>query len=255
MKHFANADIHCVNLRNKLALITGGARMGESIALALARHGVDVVLTYRSSKASAIQIQKNLLKMGRQSWVTRCDVTREADIKKLMQFIQKKIGHLDILINLASTYEKTPWDSLNEKVWQQQIDNNVKGTYLMGIHASKLLKKHGGRIINFADWVVASGRPNYKNFTPYYAAKSAVLGLTQVQALELAPTILVNAIAPGPIIPPAGATKKEINTVMNATPLRRWGGASEIAKAVLFLCATDFVTGECIRVDGGRHLY
>jgi NAD(P)-dependent dehydrogenase (short-subunit alcohol dehydrogenase family) len=113
----------------------------------------------------------------------------------------------------------------------------------------------GARIINFADWLPSSGRPRYRGFVPYYASKAAVVALTESLALELAPEILVNAIAPGPILEPPGLTPEERMEVIDATPLRRWGGAAEIAKAVLFLVDSDFVTGECIRVDGGRHLY
>ena len=111
-------------------------------------------------------------------------------------------------------------------------------------------------MINLADWTASSGRPRYKAFLPYYVAKSGMIGLTEALALELAPTILVNAIAPGPILPPAkGMKRHEAQEVMTATPLKRWGGAGEIAKAVLFLIESDFVTGECLRVDGGRHLF
>jgi NAD(P)-dependent dehydrogenase (short-subunit alcohol dehydrogenase family) len=112
----------------------------------------------------------------------------------------------------------------------------------------------GGRIVNISDWLPASGRPRYKGFIPYYVSKAAVVALTQSFALELAPEILVNAIAPGPILAPPNLSPEENAKTIEATPLRRWG-AGEIAKAVLFLIETDFVTGECIRVDGGRHLY
>lgn len=113
----------------------------------------------------------------------------------------------------------------------------------------------GARIINFADWLPASGRPRYRGFVPYYAFKATVVALTQSLALEPAPEVLVNAIAPGPILAPPDLSPEENAEVMNSTLLRRWGGAMEIAKPVLFLADSDFVTGECIRVDGGLHLY
>jgi NAD(P)-dependent dehydrogenase (short-subunit alcohol dehydrogenase family) len=111
-----------------------------------------------------------------------------------------------------------------------------------------------GRIVNISDWLPISGRPRYRGYVPYYVSKAAVAALTQSLALELAPEILVNAIAPGPILAPPDFTAEETARVIEATPLARWGGADEIAKAVLFLIETEFVTGECIRVDGGRHL-
>jgi NAD(P)-dependent dehydrogenase (short-subunit alcohol dehydrogenase family) len=103
--------------------------------------------------------------------------------------------------------------------------------------------------------VAASGRPRYTGFLPYYVAKRGVIGLTEALALELAgDRILVNAIAPGPIVAPEGTSAEESAAVEKATPLGRWGGEAEIAKAVLFLIVSDFVTGETIRVDGGRHI-
>jgi NAD(P)-dependent dehydrogenase (short-subunit alcohol dehydrogenase family) len=116
-------------------------------------------------------------------------------------------------------------------------------------------KNGGGRIINFSDWVAASGRPRYKGFVPYYVAKAGVKALTEVLALELAgENILVNAIAPGPILAPPGTSDEEIASVAKSTPLGRWGGASEIVKAALAFIDSDFITGETLRVDGGRHL-
>jgi NAD(P)-dependent dehydrogenase (short-subunit alcohol dehydrogenase family) len=100
-----------------------------------------------------------------------------------------------------------------------------------------------------------TGRPRYKGYTPYYVSKASVAALTQTLALEFAPEILVNAIAPGPIAAPPNLTAEENAQVLEATPLARWGGAEEIAKTVLFFVDTDFVTGEFIRVDGGRHLF
>jgi NAD(P)-dependent dehydrogenase (short-subunit alcohol dehydrogenase family) len=112
-----------------------------------------------------------------------------------------------------------------------------------------------GRIINFTDWVAASGRPRYPGYLPYYVAKRGVIGLTEALALELArDQILVNAIAPGPILPPEGTSPEESKAVEAATPLGRWGGEAEVAAAVLFLLDSGFVTGETLRVDGGRHV-
>jgi NAD(P)-dependent dehydrogenase (short-subunit alcohol dehydrogenase family) len=113
----------------------------------------------------------------------------------------------------------------------------------------------GGRVINFADWVARSGRPAYQGYLAYYTAKAAVIALTEALALELAADrILVNAIAPGPIVPPPDLTVEERDEVAASTPLGQWGGETEIVKAVRLLIESDFITGETIRVDGGRHL-
>ena len=133
---------------------------------------------------------------------------------------------------------------------------NLRSAFLCAHAAAPHMRAvGGGRIVNFADWLPRSGRPRYRGFTSYYVAKAGVVALTEALALELAADqILVNAIAPGPIAPPPDMAREEIEEVARATPLGRWGGEVEIARAVVFLCETDFVTGETIRVDGGRHL-
>ena len=135
------------------------------------------------------------------------------------------------------------------------MKTNAESAYLLSLAVAPWMNRNkGGRIVHIADWTSASGRPRYKDYTPYYVSKTAIKAVVEAMALELAPTILVNAIAPGPILPPPGMSGKEIDAVIKSTPLARWGGAAEIAKTVLFLTETDFVTGETIRVDGGRHL-
>jgi NAD(P)-dependent dehydrogenase (short-subunit alcohol dehydrogenase family) len=184
----------------------------------------------------------------------QADARNPDQIEAVVNQTVKSLGRLDILVNMASTYIKTP--NPTEAEWTDAIDSNAKSAFLFSTHAARVMKSAGaGRIVNFADWLPISGRPRYKGYVPYYTSKAAVAALTQSLALELAPEILVNAIAPGPILAPPDITPEENARVIEATPLRRWGGAEEIARAALFLIETEFVTGECIRVDGGRHLF
>ncbi len=166
------------------------------------------------------------------------------------------IGRLDILINMASVYSSVTFEDIDERVWDSVIDVDLKASFLCARAAVPHMKTQGGgRIINFTDWVARSGRPRYKGFLPYYVAKHAVVGLTEALALELADDrILVNAVAPGPIVAPPDTTDEDYRAVEAATPLGRWGGEAEIVSAVLFLLDTTFMTGETIRIDGGRHL-
>jgi NAD(P)-dependent dehydrogenase (short-subunit alcohol dehydrogenase family) len=155
---------------------------------------------------------------------------------------------------MASRYAPAPFATITAEQWHagRAVDLDA-AFYCARAAASHMVA--GGRIINIADWLPASGRTRYTDFLPYYVAKGGVIALTEALALELAPArVLVNAIAPGPILPPEGTTPAEIAAVEEATPLGRWGGAEEIVKAVLFLIDSDFVTGEVVRVDGGRHL-
>jgi len=165
-------------------------------------------------------------------------------------------GRLDILINMASIYTAVPFDDLSASVWDRQLSVDLRAAFLFS-HACvpAMRQQGGGRIINFTDWVAASARPRYPGYTPYYVAKAGVKALTETLALELAgDQILVNAIAPGPILAPPEMSQDETEAVVRSTPLGRWGGEDEIAKAVMFLVNSDFVTGETIRVDGGRHI-
>lgn len=240
----------------KVALITGGARIGRRVAERLAGKGCGILVTYRASRAAAEETVLSAEREGVRAAAIQADLTAEADILALLQEAERRFGRLDILINMASLYKKVPLEQLDLAAWQANLSVDLQNAYLLSLRAAPLMRKQGaGRIINFSDWLAASGRPRYKEYLPYYVAKSGMLGLTEGLALELAPDILVNAIAPGPILPPPDLTDEEDREVKKATPLRRWGGAEEIAKAVLFLIETDFITGESIRVDGGRHLY
>jgi NAD(P)-dependent dehydrogenase (short-subunit alcohol dehydrogenase family) len=163
---------------------------------------------------------------------------------------------LDILLNMASVYRATPFEELTVEEWDAQMAVDLRSAWLCARAAVPHMRRlRGGRIINVADWVARSGRPRYPGFLAYYVAKAAVIGLTEALALELAADqILVNAVAPGPIVAPEGTSDAEFAAVERATPLGRWGGEVEIAKAVLALVDSDFITGETIRVDGGRHV-
>jgi NAD(P)-dependent dehydrogenase (short-subunit alcohol dehydrogenase family) len=241
--------------KGKVALLTGGARIGQVVAHSLAVRGCDLALIYRGSQAAAEASTKAAISAGVRAITIRADATDEDQIARAVNETHRALGRIDILLNMASIYLNTP--EPNEADWSNIIGVNARSVFLFSMHTAPIMKQSGAgaRIINFADWLPASGRPRYRGFVPYYVSKAAVVALTESLALELAPEVLVNAIAPGPILAPPDLTPEENADVINATPLRRWGGAAEIAKAVLFLVDSDFVTGECVRVDGGRHLY
>ncbi len=244
-----------MDVAGRVALLTGGARIGHDVALALARRGCALALTYRASLDAAEATAAAARAAGVRAEVLHADATDEAQVAAAVRAAEERLGRLDVLVNLASTYEKTPLEGMTAGIFSAAIDTNARSAFLFAIHAAPAMRRAGGgRIVNVSDWLPASGRPRYPAYTPYYTSKAAVIALTESLALELAPDILVNAIAPGPILAPRDLPPEEEAAVRRATPLGRWGGAEEIAKAVLFLVETDFVTGESIRVDGGRHL-
>jgi NAD(P)-dependent dehydrogenase (short-subunit alcohol dehydrogenase family) len=244
-----------MDISGKVALLTGAARIGSTVAEALAARGARVALVYRNSESAAGATVKDIAKAGGEAEAFRADLSDPGAAQRLVQAVVKRFGRLDILVNMASSYRAVAWEDQDAAAWDSALAADARGAYLLALAASAPMRESGGgRIVNFSDWTAVSGRPRYKGYLGYYTAKRAVQGLTEALALELAPEILVNAIAPGPILPPPDLSAEEIAAVERATPLGRWGGADEIAKAVVFLTETDFITGECIRVDGGRHL-
>jgi len=245
-----------MELTGRAALITGGKRIGAVVATELARAGADVALVYRQSRTEAEETAAAVRAFGRRAEVFQADLRQPDACGRIVGETAAALGRLDILINMASIYSPTPLDELTIEEWDDQMAVDLRSAWLCARAAVPHMRRvRGGRIINFSDWVSRSGRPRYPGFLTYYVAKAGVIALTEGLALELAADqILVNAIAPGPIAAPEGTSDKEFAQVEKATPLGRWGGEIEIAKAVLALVDSDFITGETIRVDGGRHL-
>jgi len=157
---------------------------------------------------------------------------------------------------MASVYHPRPFADMTPADFDGSLAVDLRAAFILAHAAAPHMRvQSGGRIILFSDWLARSGRPRYPGFLSYYVAKGAVISLTEGLALELAAdNILVNAVAPGPILAPPGTSTDEHQKVADATPLGRWGGEDEIAKAVLGFIEQDFVTGETFRVDGGRHV-
>lgn len=245
-----------MNLEGKVVLITGAKRIGAAVARAVAERGADVAVSYNRSREEAEACAAAVRESGRRALVQQANLASAPDCDALVAAVVSTLGRLDVLVNMASVYVSKAFDELTERDWDASLDVDLKAAFLCARAAVPAMREAGGgRIVNFSDWVARSGRPRYPGFLPYYVAKAGVIALTEALALELATDqILVNAIAPGPILAPPGTTDDEIATVERATPLGRWGGEAEIVKAVLALIDTDFITGETVRVDGGRHL-
>jgi NAD(P)-dependent dehydrogenase (short-subunit alcohol dehydrogenase family) len=245
-----------MELTDKAVLITGGKRIGAVVATELARRGSDIALVYRRSRTEADETAQAVRELGRRSAVLQADLQDAEACERVVDDAVAAFGRLDVLINMASSYGQKPFDALDLADWDRQMAVDLRAAWLCARAAVPHMRRlRGGRIVNFSDWVARSGRPRYTGYLPYYVAKAGVIALTEALALELAADqILVNAVAPGPIVAPEGISDEEFASVERATPLGRWGGEVEIARAVVTLIETDFITGETVRVDGGRHL-
>ncbi len=245
-----------MELTNRVALVTGGKRIGAVVAVELARRGTDIGLCYNRSRDEAERTAAEIERLGRRTFVTKANLTNAADCEAFVNDGAAALGRLDILLNMASRYVPKPLGELTVAEYDENLAVDLRSAFVCSRAAWPHMKRAGGgNIINFSDWLSRSGRPRYAGYLPYYVAKTAVIGLTEALALELAPDkIRVNAIAPGPILAPPETSEDELAAVEKATPLGGWGGEKAIAEAVLALLSSDFVTGETLRVDGGRHV-
>jgi NAD(P)-dependent dehydrogenase (short-subunit alcohol dehydrogenase family) len=245
-----------MDLTGRVALITGGKRIGAVVATTLAKGGADIALVFNRSRPEADETASAIRELGQRAFVVQGDVSQTADCTRIVDATVKEFGRLDVVVNMASLYPSKPFQELTVDDWDRQMAVDLRAAFLVSKAAVPAMKANGGgRIINFSDWLSMSGRPRYPGYLTYYVAKTGVKALTEAIALEVArDQILVNAIAPGPILAPPDISPEEHEAVAKSTPLGRWGGEQEIAKAVMFLINSDFVTGETIRADGGRHL-
>jgi NAD(P)-dependent dehydrogenase (short-subunit alcohol dehydrogenase family) len=245
-----------MELSNRVALVTGSKRIGSVVATELARRGADIGLCYNRSRAEADRTAAAIKDAGRRVFVKQANLTEAADCEAFVDESAGALGRVDILINMASIYVSKPFSELTVAEYDENVAVDMRSAFICSRAAWPHMRRAGGgHIVNFSDWLSRSGRPRYTGYLPYYVAKTGVIGLTEALALELAPDkILVNAIAPGPILAPPETTDEELASVEKATPLGAWGGEKAISDAVLALLSCDFITGETIRVDGGRHV-
>lgn len=230
--------------------------MGASLATAMATQGVDVALSYSLSGAVIADVVQSVRSMGRRSGAFASDLRDPLACQGLMDDVERWGGRLDVLVCLASVFERVPLERLTPDTWRAQLAVDLDASFHCARAAAAMMRRQrSGHIILCSDWVAASGRARYTGYVPYYVAKASVIAMTEALALELAGDgVQVNAIAPGPILPAASSTPEMQTAVMQSTPLGRWGRPEAITHAVMGLLQQDWVTGQVVRVDGGRHL-
>ncbi len=240
---------------NKTVFITGAAkRIGKAIALTFKDLGWNIIIHYNSSKKDADKLANKINKDNPDTARTvQGDLDKEADITKILNDIDDIFPSLDLLVNNASTFYPTPIEEISDDHWEKLIGSNLKGPLFLIQGLKDKLKASNGSIINITDTNLSKGVPNY---SIYSAAKAGLEAITKGLARELAPEIKVNAIAPGAMLEPPDITwtEDQKNKVIETIPLNRMGSEQDIAEAVKFLAHSEYITGQIIKVDGGRSL-
>jgi NAD(P)-dependent dehydrogenase (short-subunit alcohol dehydrogenase family) len=241
-----------MEISGKVALVTGAARrVGRSIALALAARGAAVAVHYRNSTAQALETVAAIEAGGGRARAFYADLEKVDEIEALVEAVISAFGRLDILVNSAAVFDRKHVEELTERDWDMTLDTNLKAPFFAAKYAAAAMRRQGaGRIVNIGD--SAGIRPYNDFYLPYSVSKAALIGLTQALAKALAPEVLVNCLAVGPVLPAEDAGARQIEGLARSTLLKRLGTPEDAAGAVLFLCESDFTTGITLVLDGGR---
>jgi 3-oxoacyl-[acyl-carrier protein] reductase/pteridine reductase len=246
-----------MELKGKVALVTGGAvRVGKAISLMLAREGANIVVNYNRSEQAAAETLAVAQALGVEAVAMQADVSEWTEVEQMVKVIGDRFGGVDVIVNSASHFGRTPFPSDQPEVramWERVTRVLVDGPYFVcNALAPGMLKRGGGAIVNIVD--MAAWQP-WRGFAAHAVGKAALMGLTRQLALELAPTVRVNAVAPGPVLPPVGFSENQIEAFGGRTLLGRWGTPEDVAQAVRYLITAEYVTGEVITVDGGERYW
>jgi NAD(P)-dependent dehydrogenase (short-subunit alcohol dehydrogenase family) len=245
-----------MNLQGKVALVTGGAhRVGKAITLMLAQAGAHVVVNYNSSATAAETTVAAAKTLGVDALAVECDVADWPAVQRMAAAIEQRFGGVDVLVNSASYFGTTPFPSTQPEVmamWRKVTSILLDGTYFVtNALVPGMLARGGGAIVNIVD--LSAWEP-WPDFLAHSTGKAGLLAMTRQMALELAPTIRVNAVAPGPVLPPPDYTPAQVAASAKKTLLERWGSPEDVAFAVKYLIEADYVTGDLLKVDGGEAL-
>lgn len=231
-------------------LITGAAkRIGQVMALHLAATGYDIALHYHHSETDAARLADTIRRQGHQCELFRCNLADQSQVKQLISRVLRKFPTLEVLINNASIFEKSNLKTGDIETFNRHFDINFKAPYILISEYTR--RCHNGHIINILDTNIAKNKITH---TAYLLSKKSLHDLTLLAAVELAPHIRVNAIAPGLILPPAKAPKEYLDRLAKFVPLKRKGDPTAVTQALQFLLEHDYLNGQILYVDGGEHL-
>lgn len=247
-----------IDLKDKVALVTGSAhRVGRAIALELAKNGVHIMVHYHSSDPAQVRDTLHEIKSyGVDAFEVQSNVGEAEGIDAIFEAIHERYGRLDIVVNSASVFQQRQLLDVSLEDWNLTMNVNLRAPFLITQQAAKMMAENavqGGAIVNICDHGTDSP---WKAYAHHGVSKSALWMLTQVSAVSLGPSIRVNAIIPGPVMKPAGRpmSDDEWAKVGEKNPLNKTGSAEDVARAVVYLCQEDFLTGTLIHVNAGEHL-
>jgi len=242
-----------MKIEGKTALVTGGAhRVGKAIAMTLAQAGANVVINYYSSDTAAQETVREAEALGVGGLAVQADVGDLEQVRALVAAAADRFGAVDILVNSASIWQKTPLPMGDFADWHRVLGLLVHGSMYCADAVAPMMQEQGeGAIVSIVD--LAAWKP-FSGYVAHSVGKAGLLALTRSLALELAPAVSVNAVAPGPVLPPPDYSEEQIARIARRTLKGRWGKAQDVAGAVRFLVEADYITGEVIVVDGGERL-
>jgi NAD(P)-dependent dehydrogenase (short-subunit alcohol dehydrogenase family) len=238
-------------LEGKNALVTGAAkRVGRAISLALAREGANVAVHYSSSEKEATKLVAEIEKLGARAVALRADLSDQSELERLVERASEALGTIEILVNNASIFPSDTLETVELEGLERNLEINAWAP--LALTRAFAAQTERGHVVNLLDSRVSGFD---RTHVSYILSKHVLTALTRLSALELAPGIAVNGIAPGLILPPAGKDEEYVDRLAQTVPLKRRGAPADIAGAAIYLVTSEFVTGETIYVDGGRHLY
>lgn len=241
-----------MELRGRVALVTGaGRRVGRTIAVALGARGMQVVVHYNGSEEGARETASTIERAGGRAMTIAGDLRDPAVPEKLVAAATDRYQALDLLVNSAAVMERTPFGSVTADQWDAMFALNLRAPFLLSQAAADALGRREGAIVNIADLAAFESWPAY---VPHGITKAGVVQLTRSLARVLAPRVRVNAVAPGAVLLPDDWDETSRDHLIATTPLRRLGSPDDVARAVIYLAEADYVTGETLIVDGGRHV-
>ena len=238
------------DLKGKAALVTGGGkRLGQAIALALGGAGMRVAVHYNQSRDGAEDTCQKIRALGGDAVALGADLADREQARALVDRAVEAFGGLDLLVPSAANFERIPYGGVDDAAWDRALSLNLTASFALAQRATPALRAARGSIVFIT---CSSATVPFRNYLPYVVSKGALRHLMRTLALELAPDVRVNAVAPGTVLPPADMDPAALARVVDRIPLGRSGTTQDVADAVLYLASAPFVTGQEIAVDGGR---